>query len=205
MMRTLFIIICTVLPWLYSKGQDAITADPQRMGTLYAIVHVDIKGTPFFRDNWETGTVQLVNGTVLTDLQLRYNVADDMPLYHTGDEKTWKFTSPVKSFTLSDGKLFMKGTDGFYEVLVEGKYNLYKKHIKAIFEQRPYGSSTMERRFRDNAEYFTGSLDSLVKIKISRSFLSKYFKDSQDKFKEVTKDNRLRNEEDIIQLFNDMN
>lgn len=204
-MKAFWTVLFVALSLGHVHGQDALTGDPQKTSSLYAKVHLDVKGSPFLKDAWEDGTVKMANGTVYADLKLIYNVVDDKPLYQTADERIWEFTSPVEAFTLRKGETFKQGAGGFYEVLVEGKYNLYKKHTKVVFEQRPYGSSTIEQRFRDQATYYTGSLQAPVRIKINRSSLSKYFQDDQANFKEATKGNRLKTEADLLALFELLN
>lgn len=82
---------------------------------------------------------------------------------------------------------------------------MYKRYVKAVFDQRPYGSSNIERRFKDNVEYYTGALQSPVRIRINRSALSKHFSSDQEKFKAASQGNKLKTEEDLMALFETLN
>lgn len=204
-MKVFLIIFFAVGSITCAWGQDALTADPQKMASLYGKRYVDVKGTPFLRDEWEKSSVKMADGTVFSNIRLKYNVADDMPLYQTRDDRIWQFTSPVETFTLGNKETFNKGVGGYYQVLMAGQHNLYKKYIKAVFDQRPYGSSNIERRFKDNVEYYTGALQSPVRIRINRSALSKHFSSDQEKFKAASQGNKLKTEEDLMALFETLN
>lgn len=191
-----------------SRAQEAMAliGDPERIGSLYAVVsHVDVRGTPFLYDEWESGTVLLKDGTRLQDIRLKYNVADDLVVYTNDESSMWRFLKPVQSFTLDGYGNFVRGTGGFYQVLVEGEYPLYKRYRKSIFEQRPYGGATVEKKFKDEQDYYAGPLDNLEKIKINKSSAAKVFGSQTDQLNQALKTNKLKNENDLIALFEKMN
>ncbi len=184
-------------------AQDAITGDPQKMASLYARVHVDVKGSPYLYDEWSNGSVYLTNGSKHENLELMYDVLEGKVLYKSTDGKTWEFTAPVASFNIDGKAEFKKGANGFYQILFDGDKPLYKKLTKNVLEKRPYGSSNIEKTVTNSTNYYIGDLKAPKRIKTDNASVAALFGADETKAKQYIKDHKLnvKKEEDLIKVF----
>ncbi|WP_167605642.1 hypothetical protein [Maribellus sediminis] len=95
------------------------------------------RGSQFYDDNWETGSVVLINGDVYTNLHLKYNTVDDELIYlNTNNRRAitidkdavseFVFDKRVKAsqrFKKMEFDRIPKG-DHYFEMLYEGRLQL---------------------------------------------------------------------------------
>ncbi|MEJ7911735.1 MAG: hypothetical protein WKF70_01175 [Chitinophagaceae bacterium] len=140
-----------------------------------------VEGSPFFRDEWLSGMVVLNSERNIKNLSLRIDLVNnnvhyldqfgvefiaqsqqlkELVLEDTVAAKNFRF---VYSTSLLPEGPAQKGSWLLW--LVSGKASLYKKLIKTVFEQRKYGSATLEQRV-DTKELYVVSLDGkLIPVK----------------------------------------
>lgn len=198
----------------YVKNQ---LAKDQMGRPLVAGEYVDIQGHPFLFENWTKGIVKFVNGTSVSDLDLKYDLVKD-ELYFK-DPKTeqvmifsekiseFKLNNPVKStdfFYFKNGftPLDANTAKSFYQLLMDGTAQLIKRYTKEIFEERPYNSATTIRSFKDAELYYVVKNNQLIKIKKDKKQVLAAFADRSAELEAFIKSNglNLKNESDLIKL-----
>ncbi|WP_199120947.1 hypothetical protein [Pedobacter sp. ASV28] len=172
----------------------------------------DVEGSPFLYDDWNKGIIKMDNNAVYKDVELKYNVLDDV-LYFLGEkDATMKFLKPVKEFVIlinGKPKVFRNGfndfgkfnKDSFYEVLADGNVLLLKKNTKRIGEKREYNSAVTVNYVIDKADYFLYLDGKMLEVKKSKDFLDSFprKKSEMEKFASQNKIN-FKNEADLIKL-----
>lgn len=173
----------------------------------------DLVGSVFLEDQWTNAIVQTQKDEIYKDIQVKYNVLEDI-LYFLGEmDVTMKFIFPIKEFSLlpnnGSPKVFRSGFPkisdynevSFYQVLTEGKVLLLKKNIKRITDKREYNSAVTTKEVITNAKYFLFQDGKITEAKKDKSFLLTYFdkKNGLDNFLATNKID-LKKEEDLIKL-----
>lgn len=172
--------------------------------------YTDLKGNPYFKDDWTTGSVELANGELYNNLTLRYNQIDGLLSFQRGGAEL-RFPKPIRKFVLGDtltGNKFQNGfppidantADTFYEILVDGSLKLLKAESKKIAEFKGYDQIT-ERKIVKNTEYYVFNDGKLVGIKPNKSSVEKLVTDNHIKLKNNVKISSIRNEEDLVAFF----
>jgi len=174
----------------------------------------EISGTPYLNNEFKKGTVLTSSGTLLDNYLLRYNMYDDQIEYiQEGVVYELAPKSLVKRAEF-DGLIFVyikyknKGnsSEGFCEVLVEGKASLYRKHkIKFIppAQGLPYNESN-PAHFAQPEEYFYVSTGyPHVSNLINNKELSKILIDKKSETDLFISKNKLsvKKGEDLIKIF----
>lgn len=166
-----------------------------------------VKGSPFYFENWSSGSIELENGKNIQNLQLKFNVYEnELILNQSGAFYLQK--KDIKSFTIQDktsGKSvsFIKlphpkkeATFSFYKLLYHGKIDLIE-YIKVIFEKANYeGGYSNDKRYDEFKKYpeiyyFSTTIDKPIKIKPSASGFSKIFPNRKDVMKKYILDQSL--------------
>lgn len=180
-MRTLFVMLffLSVVTSYSQKIVDVDKADYKISSTLfYSVGGVPVsgakyvrvvKGSPYFNESYMRGKVIMNGGSVYDSVLLRLDLVDQSLQYISKDgiEMT-AVPATVKMIVLSDsltGKkyefeqsVFLQATNsipgGWYQLLSDGRAALYKRIIKIITENKPYGSATTEQMITNAAEYY---------------------------------------------------
>lgn len=127
-----------------------------------------VSGTAYFNENWMRGKVMLPSGKVYDSLRLRLDLLAEELQYINPAGTELIATTAIKGVTLIDSisgepshfvhSDFIPVPDipskGWYQYLVAGTGNLYKKTIKLISERRPYGASTVEQSIQSSDQYY---------------------------------------------------
>lgn len=148
-----------------------------------------VEGSPFFHDQMMYGAVILSEGKEYKNILVRLNLLESQVNYLGEKQVEMIATSPVREVVLWDtvNKIdhrfifssYIETTDkpekAFYELLQNGKKELYKQYKKTIQETRPYGSATTEQTIRTEARYYIltgGQWKRVKKLKELISLLS---------------------------------
>jgi|SRR5690554_5070988 len=175
--------------------------------------YIDIKGNPFFYEDWTTAVVYAKNGNEYIDVLLKYDIVnDEIQFFVPSVEQAYVLDTPIDSFKFvgpNTENHFVKLSDGkFYERLSKGHHNLYKETNKYIIERRPYGSAHKERTVLTKTNYYYEHEGKLEPLKPNRRAVLNLFSGDQRKaLEDFIKDNRvnLSNENGMVQAFTFVN
>ncbi len=193
-----------------SVAQIAISVDPVGGTPVTGEAYAEIKGSPYLYDDFVKGDVNLVNGKKYQDMELKYDaVAKKLIFLEKGTSNYFK--DPVKSFTLKSPlgiQHFEAITEGgFVERLSEGATPLWKQTLKGMVEDRPYGSTKVQKIINTTNVYYSGKLTALAKLKTDKKSLLALFPEKAQALEAFLKSNKLnlKSEQDLISVFNFMN
>lgn len=177
-------------------------------------------GSPYLEAKWNTGTVRLNNTSVFENVQLRYNVLEDVPEF-TKDEKAYALDPlKVREFTYvsyntegSKSYIFRNGfTDipgfgakNYFEVLYDGEILLLKKFSKQIINDpnATYGS-TANKVIQDKQDLFFRIDDrNAGNLKTNKKFVLSLFPGKEKAIEDYVKVNKLtyKFENDLVLIF----
>jgi len=141
-----------------------------------------VDGTAYLNETFKTGKIMLSKGAMYQDIMLKLDLMDNTLHYLTATGEELTTTTPVKSIWLEDpltkkearfdNAEFLQTTGkiepGWYQQLDSGKVILYKRTVKTIRENKPYGSATVEQYINNVYSYYlytNGVFTNIKKIK----------------------------------------
>jgi hypothetical protein len=177
-----------------------------------------VEGTPFLDKDEQIGTVRFKDGRMTKDVHLKFDMLNSK-LYFVRDGVNLEFIDTVKDFYLqsvenntlgavyrSDFPPIDRNTSStFYELLVDGKLSLLKHRYKVITEYREYSASTKKRYDERTQLYASLPGNRIIKIRKDRKFLMEAMPEYADKIKTITDKLKLKNDESLITLFEELN
>jgi hypothetical protein len=127
-----------------------------------------VEGSPYFNESWMKGSIVMSGGAVYDSITVRLDLVDNSLQYMSPEGKEMIATSSIKGITLRDSvtgmesrfvhSSFMQATgkidEGWYQLLAAGNSPLYKRYVKIITENAPYGSATVEQIINTSSRYF---------------------------------------------------
>lgn len=175
--------------------------------------YIDLKGNPFFYEDWTPAVVYAKNGNQYTDVLLKFDMLnDELQYFVTEKDQAYVLETPVDSFSFVGPEIrndFVKLADGkFYERLSKGPHNLYKEVYKHIVERRQYSSAEKERIVLTKSSYYVEHNGELSSIRNNRRAILNLFEGAQrSELETFVKENKvnLSNEAGMIQAFNFIN
>lgn len=202
-------------------AQFAIVLDNIEGRPISAKLHGEVEGEPNFYKGWTKATVHLANGEKLGNVQVKYDLVDDLLIFTDKSGELFYFRHPVKEFWLhAEGAAdvhFRSGypeVDGrlvtnFYQVLVDGKISLVKSYRKNLQEAQVYGSTT-KKFFLNHAEnLYLFANHRMIKVRKNEKAVLDAVGNDADKaaLKQIIAQQKLnlRKEEDLIALFRSFN
>ncbi|MEI9944885.1 MAG: hypothetical protein WDN26_11770 [Chitinophagaceae bacterium] len=145
---------------LYNQKKVASEAAPAK---YEKVAH----GSPYFSDSWMPGEVQMSEGTIQNDMQIRLDLLEGAVLYMDhGQNMT--VTTPLRSVSIKDpvtdktytfhNSAFYQFPEnmatGWYQLLVDGKARLYKRIEKKLTEETVFNSAATEEQISTSDQYF---------------------------------------------------
>lgn len=135
-----------------------------------------VDGSPYFKDSWLKGTVVLASGKIASGGFLKLDLMDNELHYLDAKDKEMVAINPLKEISLFDtsanavfhfvhSSSIPKAKQGWYLQLTDGKAILFKFLKKALLEQTPYGSATVEQRIQTSEQFFLLYNDAFIEIK----------------------------------------
>jgi len=127
-----------------------------------------VEGSAFLNDLFVPGKIVLSGGRMYDKIKLRIDLIDNTVQYKDAGGEELVATTPIKTVVLYDAALdkplqfdhsdFIKPgskvESGWYQLLDTGSVWLYKRHIKNIRENKPYGSATTEQYITTSYNYY---------------------------------------------------
>ena len=182
-----------------------------------------VEGSPFFNKEMMRGAIILSKGREYKNILVRLNLPETQVNYIDEKQMEMIATTPVREVVLWDtiaqkdyrfvysdyieaGEV--KPEKDFYELLYNGKAELYKQYKKEMTESRPYGSATYEQTIHEQALYYVlldGKWIRAKKVKNLPEILSK----EKIKIQQFISDNKLYADNDdnfiaVIDYYNSL-
>ena len=123
-------------------------------------------GSPYLFDEWMKGKVVTPDGKVYENLSLKINLIDHEIIFLNDQQQEIILKNPVKEVVIEDilkktEYRLLRGkescgqkTDEFQELLVPGRAQLLKTHIRTLTTIKPYGSAIAEEKITASARYY---------------------------------------------------
>lgn len=179
----------------------------------------DVTGSPYLYDFWSKGKVVLKNGKKYQNDSLKYNVLEDKLIFKNDDGALMYFAEPVTAFEFSGKELnplrFINGLpaisgltpDSYFQVIAEGKINLYKKIRKEINESKQYGSAVTNKSISTISNYYSYKEGTLAKITPNKKTISALFGITEDQLTDYTGKEKVdfKKDQDLYTLFKYLN
>ncbi|MBA2746196.1 MAG: hypothetical protein H0U44_08230 [Flavisolibacter sp.] len=152
---------------------NSVAGEPVVMAKFVKLV----EGSPFYKNEWLVGEIELESGQIFKNLSLKINLYDDDVHYKDDKDREMIATMPIRTIrmrnVMGDTIEFayaktevQKGLErGWYHVLHLDSVTLYKKYKKEISEDKPYGSATTEQRMRTREVFYVGFKGAFTEIK----------------------------------------
>jgi hypothetical protein len=179
-----------------------------------------VRGTPFFSEKWQKGSVTMKNGKKIDKLDLKIDLFNhDVIMKRPNGDSIIIFAHTVDQVSLddlNDGSVhvFKKSgsfkeagpKDAFVEVLYEGKYTLLAERKKTIVKASytgAYNTGKPYDEFKDEIAYYLKKQDkNPIKIKLSRKSVLDELENHQGELKSfISKENiDFKNEMDVVKV-----
>jgi hypothetical protein len=179
--------------------------------------YADIKGSPFFIDDWLYSSVKLVNDVRCDRIQARLDLVRQELHFTSIDKEDWvfyaQFLKEVEFSDSSSGKNYKfitglpsidnQNENNFYLVLSEGQVSLLKSIRKTISVNKDDISGEVEKKFDVYEDYYIFSGKEIKRLKREKEFILKALADKKDSIESYLKKNpaNFKNVNDIIKLF----
>jgi hypothetical protein len=177
--------------------------------------YTNVTGSPYLNDTWNKGSIITESGKTFVDIQLKYNIVEDVIYFNSDKNEPKLFVEPVKSFEFDNDGIRKNFSNGFpdvdnfnystyYQILYKGaKASLLYKNSKYITEAKAYGSATIEKKFTDNSSYYILRNGSMEKFKPSKKEILALFNDKSNEVNSYLKksDIDFKNNADLAKVF----
>jgi hypothetical protein len=183
------------------------------------IKYNEVEGFPFLTEDWNVGFVKFVNEGYAKDMLLRLDLYTSK-LYFKRNDSEFTFMWPVHQFRIR----YKKGLDSstfrskypsidknndetFYEVLVDGKFQLLNYYSKVIQEYTPYNEPP-KKRFATNTVLYAQLPDgSMIKIKNDKDAILASMPQYADAARKIIDNNKLKlkTDDQVVRFFTLLN
>ncbi|WEK35120.1 MAG: hypothetical protein P0Y53_21735 [Candidatus Pseudobacter hemicellulosilyticus] len=182
----------------------------------------DIQGSPFTTEDWTLGEVHFRNGKMAKEVALLFNVYNNL-VYFKQNDGLYEFVDPVKEFSIREKEenkettaTYRSGypvigknkTETFYQVLVDGQFQLLDYRSKAIKKVRQTYSEPEIKTFEDKSLLFAYlPMGRIIKLSRPEADLTANMPEEAETITRIIEDKKLKlsKREDLIILFNELN
>ncbi|HEV7329930.1 MAG TPA: hypothetical protein VGN63_02725 [Flavisolibacter sp.] len=162
--------------------------------------------TNFVLQNWRTGTVTFRNTTDKAVVPLIFDVYGNM-LYFLSGNSILEFANPVKEFTIpviaKKDTIYLhyrsgypavdkNGNETFYEILVDGKFQLLRCKAKTIALYKERDIPEEQRDYSKELFYTLLPNGKMVLVKKDKDYLLKEMSEYADRIREIIADQKLK-------------
>jgi hypothetical protein len=219
-----FLIALFMISTVYSQvGKEFETHTPRMIA--YGKLPDDEKGEDvqrnFITQNWRTGTVYFRNMTAKVEVPIIFDLYSNR-LYFLKDNSIMEFSHPVKEFTIgiiagtqNVNLLYRNGypvihknmDETFYEVLVDGKFQLLKCKAKTIGLYKDTELPEEERFHTKELLYAFLPNGKMILVKKDKEHLLNEIAEYADTVQKICADEKLKlkNEAQLRTLFVELN
>ena len=182
-----------------------------------------VTGSPYFNESWMRGKVVMSGGFEYDSVLLRLDLLDNSLQYIGRDGREMIAVPAVKSVILRDsvsGKAyefehssFLPVTGriaiGWYLLLADGRAALYKRFVKTVADNKPYGSATVEQTINTSTLYYVFVNSVFTRIKKIKD-IPDLLKDKKDELNKYISSKNLPGKSDseyadLIDYYNSLN
>lgn len=174
---------------------------------------INLEGSPYLNEEWQTGSIILKNGDTIPSISLRLNVLKGEMQYQY-EEKTYAIGAPeglneiimgrriFKYLTYTEDSKLKKN---YFEVLSNGKSCLLKYHYIVILPANfnlALNSGNKNDQIVHKMKYYAKIGDSIIEIEKRGKNLISAFGNNEALISKYIKENKisLKNESDLITL-----
>jgi hypothetical protein len=154
------------------------------------------EGSPFYWDEWSTGSLVMENGTTFQHLELKLDLLNHEVHYKDANDREMILSTAFKQIILRpglDARIFIPGkpwaaterslANAWLQVLVNDSVSLLLDLHKKLIESTSYNSATTEQFIEDKDTYYLQKNGKLIRI----PHWDDLFSMLGDKRKELTK------------------
>jgi hypothetical protein len=209
---TLFILGLTID---HASAQLNNRVAVNKSGNTLRVVNSDnqnLVGSPYLVDNWAKGNVKFFNAKPAENLDLKFDVLENILVLKGADDAENIFSEKISEFSLSIAgkeRLFKTGfldsknqlVSAYLEVLFNGKIKFFCKNTKVIIESKEYNTPTITKKIEDGLEYyFSKDSNQISLIKLNEKSILQFL--ANPALAKYVSDNKLnlKNREDLIKL-----
>lgn len=169
------------------------------------IQKTEVTGTPYFFEDFTTGSFEMFSGRKTADLTMNFNIYENRVEYRTGGQTFGVEPTNIRHFKLQkegNTHLFKKGyesrrldADQFVEVLTEGEVSFLIKHEVSFTEgggNSSYGSATKQSKYSGNKRYYFQKGDDVIYLRRLNSRRVLRHLDDKKGVKQYVENNDLR-------------
>ena len=219
--------LITLSPKIYSQEITAVHPDkPQYVEwnqlnseqiIMYNIKSGELIGTPFMNEDFMEGAIYFHSDRKVSNLMINYNIFTGELLYKKEGQTYEVNTNDVLYFTVTEpegNKIQMyqqefipqAGRREFIQVLYEGETTLYKRRVKEFQEsdyKNPYSDAKRYDEYTERIIYMVKHNREMKELKPHKKALLELLSDQADQIGIFLKEKEinLRNEDDLIKLF----
>jgi hypothetical protein len=233
-MKKLFILFSFLLFTVFSFAQQAVRVvsvpydshvsstdiiDGVSTHNYSAKSSIPINGTPFLNKAFQKGFLELPDGKKSDEVMLRYNIAKDVfEILHKGDTLTLNRPFAVKKVDLGEQVFIFnpklrenaeRKENGYFQVLVDGKLNLYLKRYKELSYDNfaanyKGGSGTKEYYYIDKKSFVGKTKEGKAFLITSAKKIISNLPDHKAEMKSFVKSNKIKSKRksDLMKLVN---
>lgn len=145
---------------LYNQRKVAASPSPLKYENI-------TQGSPYFSDTWMTGQLEMSEGGIQDDMQIRLDLLEGSVLYMDHGQ-SMTATTPLRSVIIKDpvtDKVYTfhhshfyvfpeHMVTGWYQLIVDGKARLYKRIEKKLTVAPIFNSASTEELISTTDQYF---------------------------------------------------
>jgi hypothetical protein len=176
----------------------------------------DVKGSPFFIEDWTYSSMLLNNGATYERIKIRLDVCNQEVHVMKNDIEIVIVPGYIKTVDLFDSvrskhykfksgfpKIDNQNTNNFYQVLCEEPISLLKSIRKTIAVNKNDLSGEIEKQFNTYEDYYIFSNNKMKRLKKEKDFILSIVSGKNDKLELFFKENDInfKNINDLIKLF----
>jgi hypothetical protein len=184
-------------------------------GRPFINTYPDVKGSPFFIDNWTYSSMQLSNGATYERIKIRLDVCNQEVHVMKNNIEIVIVPGYIKTLDLFDSVqnkkyLFKSGfpkidnqtTNNFYQVLSEGPITFLKSIRKTVAVNKNDLSGEIEKQFNTYEDYYVFSNNKMKRLKKEKEFIIGIVSGKKDQMELFIKENEInfKNINDLIKL-----
>lgn len=175
----------------------------------------NVEGSAYLFSDWKPGEVITNEKKLVQNLSLKYDQVTDNLLFQANGA-SYEFIPKVASFIIKSGGISRKfiyltqetraSANGYFEVLVDGKFKLFKKTKKTVLEAKGYNSANVNKVIDENKKYYYAENGKFKELKINKKAIENTFaayKSEIDAYLAANKS--LKDEADVISFFQFLN
>lgn len=179
----------------------------------------EIDGSPYLYNSWLTGSLIDKEGKVLPDLLMKYDSYKEKLEVNQNGQVLEITTTVYQAFIINEIDNLSNAVNqhkfliehafpglknpSFLELLVDGRYQLLKKHTTHFLQENvtSYGSTVVVKRFQLKNSYYIRDPNRVVEVKLSKGSILENFPDQSA----YLKANKIKKEVDLIRFVDFLN